>query len=51
MSVRNGDQSKFNRERKKKVLWKGPPALLERAAEAFKSGDTTVRAQPRPVWV
>jgi hypothetical protein len=48
MSARNGDKSRFNRERKQKIARrKHTRELLERAAKARKSGDTTVHAQPK----
>jgi hypothetical protein len=48
MSARNGDKSRFNRERKQKIARrKHTRELLKRAAKARKSADTTVRAQPR----
>jgi hypothetical protein len=51
MSVRNGDQSKLNRDRKKKVARpKRTHELLERAAKPFKSRETIFRAHPRSVW-
>jgi hypothetical protein len=50
MSARNGDKSRFNRERKQKIARrKRTRALLERTAMARQSGDTVVRAQPRSV--
>ena len=50
MSARNGDKSRFNRERKQKITRrKRTHELLERAAKARKAADTTVRAQPRSV--
>jgi len=50
MSARNGDKSRFHRERKQKIARrKRNHELLERAAKGPKSGDTTVRAQPRSV--
>jgi hypothetical protein len=50
MSARNGDKSGFNREREQKMARrKRTHELLERAARARKSADTTVRAQPRSV--
>jgi hypothetical protein len=50
MSARNGDKSRFNRERKQKIARrKRTHKLLERAAKALKSGETTVRPQPRSV--
>ena len=50
MSARNGDKSRFHRERKQKIARrKRTHELLERAAKALKSGETTVRVQPRSV--
>jgi hypothetical protein len=50
MSARNGDKSRFHRDRKQKIARrKRNHELLERAAKAFNSGKNTVRAQPRPV--
>jgi hypothetical protein len=50
MSARNGDKSRFNRERKQKIARrKRTKELLERAAKAGESAGTTVRAQPRSV--
>jgi len=50
MSARNGDKSRFNRERKQKIARrKRTHVLLGRAAKVSKSADTTVRAQPRSV--
>jgi hypothetical protein len=50
MSARNGDKSRFHRERKQKIARrKRIHKLLERAAKAFKSGETTARAQPKSV--
>lgn len=50
MSARNGDKSRFNRNRKEKIARrKRTHELLRGAAKAPKSGDTTVRAQPRSV--
>jgi len=50
MSARNGDKSRFNRERKQKIARrKRNQELLKRAAETVTLGRTTVRAQPRPV--
>jgi len=50
MSARNGDKSRFNRERKQKIARrKRTHELLESAPKAPKSGDTTSRAQPRSV--
>lgn len=50
MSARNGDKSRFNRERKQKIVRrKRNQELLERLKNAPKSADGTVRAQPRSV--
>jgi len=50
MSVRNGDKSRFNRERKQKIARrKRTQELLQRAAKAPKSADFTGSAQPRSV--
>jgi hypothetical protein len=50
MSARNGDKSRFNRERKKKVARrKRTHELLEHETKAFKSGEKPVRAQSRSV--
>ena len=50
MSARNGDKSRFNRERKQKIARrKRTRELLERRAKASKSPETTVHAQPRSV--
>jgi len=50
MSARNGDKSRFNRERKQKIARrKRNHELLGRAAKDRKSADTTGRAQPRSV--
>ncbi len=50
MSARNGDKSRFHRDRKQKIARrKRTQELLKRAAEATDSGKTRVRAQPRPV--
>ncbi len=52
MSARNGDRSRFNRERKQKIARrKRTHELLERAAKEHKSGEAIVRAQPRSVAV
>ena len=49
MSARNGDKSRFNRERKQKIARrKRTHELLERT-KALKSDDATVRVQPRSV--
>lgn len=48
MSARNGDKSRFNRERKQKIARrKRTHQLLERAAEAPRP--TSARVQPRSV--
>jgi hypothetical protein len=50
MSARNGDKSRFNRERKQEIARrKRTRELLKRAAKVRKSEETTVRAQPRSV--
>jgi len=50
MSARNGDKSRFNRERKQKIARrKRTHELLARAAKAGKSAQTTARAQPQSV--
>jgi hypothetical protein len=50
MSARNGDKSRFNRERKQKIARrKRTHALLARSTKAHKLATTTVRARPRPV--
>ena len=50
MSARNGDKSRFNRERKQKIARrKRTRELLERAAQVAKSSPATIRAQPRSV--
>jgi len=50
MSVRDGDKSRFNRERKQKLArWRRTHERFECAGKAFKTGETTVRAQPRAV--
>jgi len=50
MSARNGDKSRFNRERKQKIARrKRAHELMERAANARKPEDTSNRVQPRPV--
>lgn len=50
MSARNGDKSRFHRKRKQKIARRTrTQELLERAAKAPESGDTTVRAKPRSV--
>jgi hypothetical protein len=50
MSERNGDKSRFNRERKQKIARrKRTHELLQRAAKTRKPEDTSVRVQPRSV--
>jgi len=50
MSARNGDKSRFNRERKQKIARrKRTQELLQRTAKAHKPADATSRAQPRSV--
>jgi hypothetical protein len=50
MSARNGDKSRFNRERKQKIARrKRNQELLERTAKGRKPADNTVRAQTRSV--
>jgi hypothetical protein len=50
MSARNGDKSRFNRERKQKIARrKRTYELLERAARGGKSVDIMARVQSRPV--
>jgi hypothetical protein len=50
MSARNGDKSRFHRERKQKIARrKRTHELLERAAKTQRSANPTVRAQPRSV--
>jgi len=50
MSARNGDKSRFNRERKQKIARrKRSHEMLGRAAKGTHAADTTVRAQPRSV--
>jgi hypothetical protein len=50
MSARNGDKSRFHRERKQKIARrKRTHELLDRAAKTLKSVETTGRAQPRSV--
>jgi len=50
MSARNGDKSRFHRERKQKIARrKRTRELLQRAAKAHTSAGATVRAQPRSV--
>ena len=50
MSARNGDKSRFNRERKQKIARrKRTQELLGRAAQESKPADTRVRVQARSV--
>jgi hypothetical protein len=50
MSARNGDKSRFNRERKQKIARrKRTQKLLELAAKALTPKDTSARVQPRSV--
>jgi hypothetical protein len=50
MSARNGDKSRFNRERKQKIARRNrTQELLERAAKARQPADPAVGAQSRPV--
>lgn len=50
MSARNGDKSRFNRDRKQKIARrKRTHQLLQRAANASRSTVATVIAQPRSV--
>jgi hypothetical protein len=50
MSGRNGDKSRFNRNRKQKIARrKRTHELMGRTSEARKSAEATVRAQPRSV--
>ncbi len=50
MSARNGDKSRFNRERKQKIARrKRTRELLQRAAEVVHSGKTAGGVQPGPV--
>ncbi|HKU28071.1 MAG TPA: hypothetical protein VJQ54_21560 [Candidatus Sulfotelmatobacter sp.] len=50
MSARNGDKSRFNRERKQKIARrKRTHELLVPAANALKPVETTGRAQPKSV--
>jgi hypothetical protein len=50
MSARNGDKSRFNRERKQRIARrKRNQELLARAAKAGKPPDTPVRAEPTSV--
>jgi len=50
MSARNGDKSRFHRERKQKIARrKRNQELLERATKSHKPADGTARVQPRSV--
>jgi hypothetical protein len=50
MSARNGDKSRFHRERKQKIARrKRIQELMGRSSNARKSEDAAVRAQPRSV--
>ena len=50
MSARNGDKSRFNRERKQNIARrKRTRELLNRAAAKPKPGDTNVQARPKEV--
>lgn len=50
MSARNGDKSRFHRERKQKIARrKRIHELLGRATKEGNPANTTVRAQPKPV--
>jgi hypothetical protein len=50
MSARNGDRSRFHRERKQKIARrKRTQELLERAAKPRKPEGTSTRAQAGPV--
>ena len=50
MSARNGDKSRFHRERKQKIARrKRTHELLARSAMARKPEDTSARVQPRSV--
>jgi hypothetical protein len=50
MSARNGDRSRFHRERKQKIARrKRIHDLLERTAKAPKPEDAAARVQPRSV--
>jgi hypothetical protein len=50
MSARNGDKSRFNRERKQKIARrKRNQQLLERTAGTRKSARTAVSARPQSV--
>jgi hypothetical protein len=48
MSARNGDKSRFNRQRKQRISRrKLTLELLERVTKAGKSAETAVRVPPR----
>ena len=50
MSARNGDKSRFHRERKQKIARRERiHEMLDRAAKALMPSKTTARAQPKPV--
>jgi hypothetical protein len=50
MSARNGDKSRFNRDRKQKIARrKRTHELLQHAAKTRKSVDVTAHTQPRSV--
>jgi hypothetical protein len=50
MSARNGDKSRFHRERKQKIARrKRAHDLLESAAKTHKAEGTSARVQPRAV--
>lgn len=50
MSARNGDKSRFHRERKQKIARrKRIQEMIEHAAKTAKSAEITSRAQPKPV--
>jgi hypothetical protein len=50
MSARNGDKSRFNRQRKQNIARrKSAQELLHRPATARKPEDASARVQPRPV--
>jgi hypothetical protein len=50
MSARNGDRSRFHRERKQKIARrKRTHELLEHTAKAPKPGDISSHVQPRSV--
>ena len=50
MSARNGDKSRFNRERKQKIARrKRTHELRQRLGKALETADAALRAQPRSV--